>query len=338
VLLARRADRLKQVAAKTGSEIEICDVSDADAVKETAARVLEAPSEDRSARKQRRIPSHGSFLSASPERIEQVIRTNYLGSVWVLRAFLPGLEKATPSSVVNIVSVAGTTVVPDAGPYSASKHAQLAFSRALRAELKAARNLGAHGQSRAGHDRGIPADAADQQALDALGRAQPRAIAAKIGQGDRARQERDRSPALDADRRDLDRALPGDRDPRGGQGRPGPGRRAAERRRWRVIELLYCRAAPRIPKAKALLEQVLAELGRDDEDRADRGNSDAEAERLRFPGSPTIRIDGLDIDAMGANGRPRSPAASTTFPTGGSRPFPHASNWRLHSDEHQTRY
>jgi short-subunit dehydrogenase len=136
VLLARRGDRLKEIAAETGSEIEICDVSSADAVKETAARVLERHPAIDLLINNAGIPSHGSFLSASPERIEQVIRTNYLGSVWSLRAFLPGLERAQPSHVVNIVSVAGTTVVPDAGPYSASKHAQLAFSRALRAELR----------------------------------------------------------------------------------------------------------------------------------------------------------------------------------------------------------
>ena len=136
VLLARRADRLKQVAAETGAEIELCDVSSADAVKEAAARVLERHPKIGLLVNNAGIPSHGSFLNASPERIEQVIRTNYLGSVWTLRAFLPGLERARPSSLVNIVSVAGTTVVPDAGPYSASKHAQLAFSRALRAELR----------------------------------------------------------------------------------------------------------------------------------------------------------------------------------------------------------
>jgi uncharacterized protein len=136
VLMARRADRLTQIAAETGSEIEICDVSNADAVKDAAVRVLERHPAIGLLVNNAGIPSHGSFLSASPERIEQVIRTNYLGSVWALRAFLPGLERGRPSNLVNIVSVAGTTVVPDAGPYSASKHAQLAFSRALRAELK----------------------------------------------------------------------------------------------------------------------------------------------------------------------------------------------------------
>jgi short-subunit dehydrogenase len=138
VLLARRVDRLQQLAAETGGEAEGCDVSSEAEVNAVAARVLSRhPAVDLLVNNAG-IPSHGTFLSASSERIEQVIRTNYLGSVWCLRAFLPGLERAGSgsASVVNIASVAGTTVVPGAGPYSASKHAQLAFSRALRAELK----------------------------------------------------------------------------------------------------------------------------------------------------------------------------------------------------------
>jgi short-subunit dehydrogenase len=65
------------------------------------------------------------------------VRVNYLGGVWCLRAFLPGLEAAGGSDVVNIVSVAGTVAYPPSGPYSASKHAQLAFSRAAAAGLRA---------------------------------------------------------------------------------------------------------------------------------------------------------------------------------------------------------
>ena len=65
-----------------------------------------------------------------------MIDTNYLGSVWSLRAFLPGLEAAAPEAhVANIVSVAGTVAFPPSGPYSASKHAQLAFSRAITRQL-----------------------------------------------------------------------------------------------------------------------------------------------------------------------------------------------------------
>ncbi|MDQ1476680.1 MAG: uncharacterized protein QOE62_1909, partial [Actinomycetota bacterium] len=53
-----------------------------------------------------------------------------------LRAFLPGLEAAAPSDVVNVVSIAGAVAFPPSGPYSASKHAQLAFSRATAAQLR----------------------------------------------------------------------------------------------------------------------------------------------------------------------------------------------------------
>src|SRR5204863_2929663 len=75
-------------------------------------------------------------LTGDPDRIEAVMRINYLGSVWTLRAFLPALEAAAPADVVNVVSVAGTVVMPPSGPYGASKHAQLAFSRAVAAQLR----------------------------------------------------------------------------------------------------------------------------------------------------------------------------------------------------------
>ncbi len=81
------------------------------------------------------VPGRATFLDGEPKTIEDVLRINYLGSVWCLRAFLPGLEAAAPSDVVNIVSVAGAVAFPPSGPYSASKHAQLAFSRATAAQL-----------------------------------------------------------------------------------------------------------------------------------------------------------------------------------------------------------
>ena len=82
------------------------------------------------------IPGRRSFLEVEPERLEQLVRTNYLSGVWCLRAFLPALEAAGRADVVNVVSVAGGVAFAPSGPYSASKHAQLAFSRAVAAELR----------------------------------------------------------------------------------------------------------------------------------------------------------------------------------------------------------
>jgi NAD(P)-dependent dehydrogenase (short-subunit alcohol dehydrogenase family) len=82
------------------------------------------------------IPGGGRFLDLPPERIEHVIATNYLGGIWTLRAFLPLLEAGAPSDVVNVASIAGVfSVGRSSGPYAASKHAQLAFSRGVAAEL-----------------------------------------------------------------------------------------------------------------------------------------------------------------------------------------------------------
>jgi uncharacterized protein len=136
VLLARGEERLRAIADELGSEYEACDVADRDAVESVAARVAGRHPRVKLLVNGAGIPGRADFLRADADRIEQVIRTNYLGSVWCLRAFLPALEAARPSDVVNIVSVAGTVAFPPSGPYSASKHAQLAFSRATSAALR----------------------------------------------------------------------------------------------------------------------------------------------------------------------------------------------------------
>jgi short-subunit dehydrogenase len=129
VLLARREEQLRALAEEIGGEVEPCDVSQREAVEAVAARVRERHPAIKLLVNNAGVGARGDFLSTEPERIEQVIRTNYLGSVWCLRAFLPALEASTPSHVVNIVSVAGTVALGSSGPYAASKHAQLAFSR-----------------------------------------------------------------------------------------------------------------------------------------------------------------------------------------------------------------
>ncbi|MHB8470440.1 MAG: SDR family NAD(P)-dependent oxidoreductase [Gaiellaceae bacterium] len=136
VLLARRADRLATLAAELDGEFEVCDVGDRGAVEATAARVLERHPLVHLLVNNAGRAARAGFVDGDPQQIEDVMRTNYLGSVWCLRAFLPGLEAAAPADVVNIVSVAGVVAFAPSGPYSASKHAQLAFSRATAAQLR----------------------------------------------------------------------------------------------------------------------------------------------------------------------------------------------------------
>ena len=135
VLVARREDRLRTLADEIAGEVEVCDVGDREAVAATAARVLERhPAVDLLVNNAG-MPARETFLEADLALVERVLAVNYLGTVWCTRAFLPGLRLAGRGHVVNVVSIAGAIAFARSGPYVASKHAQLAFSRCLRPTL-----------------------------------------------------------------------------------------------------------------------------------------------------------------------------------------------------------
>lgn len=136
VLLARREERLRALSAELDCEFEVCDVGDRASVARAAAAIVARHPAVHLLVNNAGIPGRASFVSAASEQIETVTAVNYLGGVWMLRALLPALERATGATVVNVASVAGTVAVPTSGPYSASKHAQIAFSRAICAELR----------------------------------------------------------------------------------------------------------------------------------------------------------------------------------------------------------
>ena len=69
------------------------------------------------------------------------------------------------------------------------------------------------------------------------------------------------------------------------------------------VELLWWEGCPSTPKALEDLREALAAEGADPDAVEVRAiESDEQAERERFPGSPTIRIDGRDV--VEANGSP----------------------------------
>jgi uncharacterized protein len=136
VLVARREDRLRALASELAGEAEICDVGDRAAVEAMAACVLgRHPTIDLLVNNAG-IPARDTFLEADLDLVERVLAVNYFGTAWCTRELLPGLRAARRGHVVNVVSVAGTIAFARSGPYVASKHAQLAFSRCLRPTLR----------------------------------------------------------------------------------------------------------------------------------------------------------------------------------------------------------
>jgi hypothetical protein len=66
------------------------------------------------------------------------------------------------------------------------------------------------------------------------------------------------------------------------------------------VEFLFWQDCPSHPGAYRLLQEVMGELGLQTEIERIEVLTDDDAERLNFPGSPTIRIDGADVDPAGA--------------------------------------
>ncbi len=90
----------------------------------------------------------------------------------------------------------------------------------------------------------------------------------------------------------------------------------------REIKFLFWEGCPSHPEARELLDDVLRARGVDALVRVREVRSDAEAEELRFPGSPTIRVDGRDVDPEGAAARPALTCRIYHLPNGRVSPIP----------------
>jgi hypothetical protein len=90
-----------------------------------------------------------------------------------------------------------------------------------------------------------------------------------------------------------------------------------------VIELFYWDGCPSHPEALELLREVADATGRSDEIVLREIRTQAEAEELAFPGSPTIRVDGRDVDPVGeAAGRAMLACRIYRRPDGRPSPVP----------------
>ena len=77
----------------------------------------------------------GHFLAEDPRTTRAVFEINSLGPVHGARAFLPAMVRRGSGHVVNVASAVGRVALAGGATYSASKHAVVGFSEALREEM-----------------------------------------------------------------------------------------------------------------------------------------------------------------------------------------------------------
>jgi hypothetical protein len=88
------------------------------------------------------------------------------------------------------------------------------------------------------------------------------------------------------------------------------------------VEFLYWEGCPSYPEARELLEEVLQARGVDSTVNVREVRTREEARELAFPGSPTIRVDGRDVDPAGAEEPPSLSCRIYHLPNGRVSPVP----------------
>jgi len=142
VAAARRADRLKDLAAELGPRVlpVTLDVTDRNAVAETVAGL---PQEF--AQVDVLVNNAGLALGLNPAQDadlddwDQMIDTNCKGLVYCTRAILPGMVARRRGHVINLGSVAGTYPYPGGNVYGGTKAFVHQFSLNLRSDLHGTR-------------------------------------------------------------------------------------------------------------------------------------------------------------------------------------------------------
>jgi len=75
-------------------------------------------------------------LHEMPEQeVQTLVETNLLGLVWMTQAALPTMLAARSGVIINVASIVGFRAIPYSAIYSATKHAVVGLSHALRGEL-----------------------------------------------------------------------------------------------------------------------------------------------------------------------------------------------------------
>jgi len=136
-LVARSRALLDALARELGAVAVPCDVTDHQAMVDSAARIAQltdgAPDVI--------VNNAGSFAilpvqETSVERFRETLEVNLVAPFTFVRAFLPAMQSRGRGHIVTIGSIADRAIFPGNAAYAASKHGLRALHEVLRAELR----------------------------------------------------------------------------------------------------------------------------------------------------------------------------------------------------------
>lgn len=136
-LLARSRQPLEELAGELGGGhvVLAADVGDRESVQAAVEEFVSSARGLDIVIANAGIASYGPFAEVDLERVEEMTRINWLGTVYTVWAALPHLLDHASGHIVVVSSGAGLRAFPWAAAYGATKAAQRAFAEALRHEL-----------------------------------------------------------------------------------------------------------------------------------------------------------------------------------------------------------
>lgn len=139
VAVARRAERLERLAAETGAEVFVADLTDAAQVAALAEHVASGGPLHALVNNAGGARGLDSVESGDVEDWRWMFEANVIATKQVTAALLPalrdGAEEAGSGDIVTVTSIAGHTPYAGGGGYNAAKFAEHALVAVLRMEL-----------------------------------------------------------------------------------------------------------------------------------------------------------------------------------------------------------
>jgi short-subunit dehydrogenase len=136
-LVARREDRLRELAAELGADAEVhaCDVTDANARKGVADALAARGTSVAILVNNAGFSTSGPFVRSERDRELDMVRTNIEAVVDFCSLFGAGMAERGSGAILNVASTASFQPLPMQATYAATKAFVLSFTESLHAEL-----------------------------------------------------------------------------------------------------------------------------------------------------------------------------------------------------------
>lgn len=134
VAVARREERLRELAEHTGAEYVVADITDDASVDALVAQVTAGGPVDAVVNNAGGAFGSDPVATADLSLWEKMYELNVIGTFRVIRAFIPALRESE-GDIVVITSTAAHEPYEGGGGYNAAKYAERVAARVLRLEL-----------------------------------------------------------------------------------------------------------------------------------------------------------------------------------------------------------